>query len=255
MKRTMMVVMPTRGRPHKAREAYESFSSTQHQDGVVMSLVLDRTDPEIDEYYRLMNRYEGRQNFTFMVLNGNMVQRTNEAALIYANHFQYIGWSADDQIFRTRAWDKQVIDLLEQSHKFVHTNDGFQEHRKAANIFTHASVVQALGWLALPTLQHLYVDDVWKELAGETGCYAPYIMIEHMHPYVSKAEWDEHYLSYNTPEKDSADSGAYRAWKRKNKHADIERIRDAHSWSPADGGKREEAGPTLSESIGADVHA
>ena len=56
------------------------------------------------------------------------------------------------------------------------------------------SIINALGYMAPPTLQHLFVDNVWYAWGRNTSMkYLEETHIEHMHPIAEKAEWDDVY--------------------------------------------------------------
>jgi hypothetical protein len=55
-------------------------------------------------------------------------------------------------------------------------------------------VIQKLGYMAPPSLKHMWADPVWWEWGKAVGMeFMPEVVIEHLHPSVGKAEMDESY--------------------------------------------------------------
>ncbi len=75
--------------------------------------------------------------------------------------------------------------------------------------------MRALGWMMLPTAQHMYVDNAVLELGRATGriLYRPNVIIEHLHPVAGKAAWDASYRESNADERYVADRTAFEAWR------------------------------------------
>jgi len=222
---SLIVLCPSYDRPENAKRLYESFEATRTIADTQLWFVPDTTSPKYEEYYNsrwpLVVEPE--------VGGKNMVIRTNSALNTV---FQFpdahaVGWLGDDMIFRTKGWDERIVQEL-KSVPIVYANDLFQEHRKAQSVFMHRSMAEALGWICPPWSYHLYVDDAWVRLSEKLhGKYLEDVIIEHMHPYAQKAEWDESYLQYNTPEFDSHDGKEYRKWLAKGIREDVRKVRKA----------------------------
>jgi hypothetical protein len=158
---------------------------------------------------------------------GNMVERSNLMAMdTYACAQPYIGWAADDIVSRSHGWDIQILQRLYDGVPLVYVNDLQHDGRKASTVFMPRRVVDALGYLVAPWAEHLYIDDAWVRLSERlNGKYLNHIILEHMHPYAKKAEWDDLYRQYNTPELDSKDGTAYRNWiENGGLDADVRRV-------------------------------
>lgn len=200
------IIVPTRGRPENARRLYDSMLETAVLPDTHMMFVLDGSDPRLGEYLD-----SGLPQILDYTDSGkNMIERSN--AVVQWVHPDILGWMGDDMIFRTKGWDERVVHELTTA-PITYANDLFQEHRKAQSVFMLMGMVRSLGWLCPPWSNHLYIDDAWVRLVERLdGTYMSDVVIEHMHPYAKKAEWDDQYRTYNTPDFDTHDGEAYRNW-------------------------------------------
>jgi hypothetical protein len=89
-----------------------------------------------------------------------------------------------------------------------------------------ASIAKALGWLALPTVTHQYVDNAWKAIGDQLGIlrYLPDVVCEHMHAAYGKAPMDATYRDVYG-ERAPADHAAFLAWQRGLMRNDLDRVR------------------------------
>jgi hypothetical protein len=220
----LVTLMPTRGRPEQAYKAWKSFEGSKANYGTNIAWVLDNDDDASDRYVE-HTKHAGLVGWGF---TGNMVTRTNLAASLYTDTFDIIGWAADDQLVRTQGWDDAILDAFtDPKVGMVQTNDLHYGPDKAANIFVRADIVRSLGYLALPTVNHLYVDDAWVMLGklSESLRYLEHVVIEHMHPVYNKGEWDDQYRSSNDPSMYQHDYDAYVQWLDGPVREDAEKVR------------------------------
>lgn len=186
-----------------------------------MLVVIDHDDPTASQYTSEQALYRWLQVWPD---ESGMVAALNHAVRDLLKHPSLfgvltpdvIGFIGDDHRFRTEGWDEVIAKTLEKSPGFVYGHDGFwQDGGIPTQIFISREIVEALGYFALPTCKHLYVDNAWKELGEATHCirWLPEIMIEHMHPAAQKAEWDEGYKRVNSEEMYSRDRMAFEAWR------------------------------------------
>lgn len=95
-------------------------------------------------------------------------------------------------------------------------NDLLQGERLPTAWVVSADLVRAVGWMMLPTCEHMYVDTAVLELGRAAGCiaYRSDVVVEHLHPAAGKAAWDDSYRASNTSTRYEADRAAFEAWKR-----------------------------------------
>lgn len=196
------ILCPTKSRPHAVAETYESWKATSNGD---ISQLIFVIDPESVETYP-----KGYTYFYSSSDSKGMVKAVNEASLFYTEgHNMFIG---DDHRFRTPEWDVTFNDLCENNFAILYGNDLLQGERLPTAACLSRKVVDAMEGIMCPgTIKHLYVDDYWLKLGRDTNIikYFPHIIIEHCHPGVGKAEWDEQYKIVSTPEGASKDNSAF----------------------------------------------
>jgi len=73
------------------------------------------------------------------------------------------------------------------------------------------NIVKALDGMVPPGLIHLYLDNFWMQLGKDLGAmtYLGHVVIEHLHPIVGKAKWDEVYKAVNAEDVYAADAKAF----------------------------------------------
>ena len=219
---SLLVLCPSRGRPDSARELLDTFQRTKSNTSSYLAFVVDIDDPTAGEYPR----------GTYVIERGRpgMVDALNRVAGNEVSKYGYIGFVGDDHRFRTKGWDNVMLAYLSRAGGgFAYANDLLQGENLPTAVFVSSEIVKELGYFAPPNLAHLYVDDSWKLLGDGADClyYFPDIIIEHMHPYAGKAEWDEGYKRVNDSAVVSADRWAYEAWVAGEASADIARVREA----------------------------
>ncbi len=215
---TVTVVIPSRGRPERAREAIQAVRDTAVLVGTSVVLAVDLDDPALPLYQAL--RFDGFAAEVSMVTlrpeeTGNLVRATNTVSMRIseADPTAIIGNLGDDHLARTDAWDRRIAEAL-ATPGIAYGDDLLQGEHLPTAPFVSAAIVNALGWFFLPTVKHLYGDDCLKRIGRATGTlrYVPDVVIEHVHPAVGKAEWDAGYERANNAGASEYDLRAYSAW-------------------------------------------
>lgn len=234
---SIVVLCPTRGRPDRAADAFRSFQETKVRRDTRLVFVVDADDPTIETYLGFARGWQGKYaidpDAPYMVVlfddeTGDLVKATNAKVHRFWDRFDIIGHIGDDHLFRTSGWDGMVERALE-APGVAYGNDGHHGENIPTAAFLSSSIVKALGWLALPTCHHLYIDNAWYTIGQELGArhYLPTMLIEHMHPLTGKAPMDEGYAKNNAPEMYDHDGQAYRTWVVEQMPDDIARVRAA----------------------------
>lgn len=130
----------------------------------------------------------------------SMVAWTNTVALEMVGLYPYVGSMGDDHMPRTEAWADTVVAALHEMERrarvgIVYTNDLFQGPSLPTAVYMSTAIVQALGYFALPGLNHFYCDNAWLALGQRLGClyYLNDVVVEHVHPTAGKGGLDEIY--------------------------------------------------------------
>lgn len=113
-----------------------------------------------------------------------------------ANILGYIG---DDMIFRTKNWDKQVIEEFTGSNlpkdkiKLVHCDDGFHGPRLCVNAFIHREYTNQVGYFCRGEFPINYSDSWFMNVFGAVHRikYLPDVYIEHNHWILNKRAKDK----------------------------------------------------------------
>jgi hypothetical protein len=182
-----------------------------------MSFIVDKDDSTFVQYEHLpMLSYDHE--------GGGMGPPLNAGALDVAPKCDIIGFIGDDHRFRSSGWDIHITKALESIGGGIAFGDDLaQRQNLATQVFISSSVVQALGWMALPGATHLYLDNTWMALGSGMSrlIYVPQAVIEHMHPFFGKAEMDEGYVKANAQTMVAHDRLAFEAWMRNSAAQDV----------------------------------
>ena len=217
----ILVILPSRGRPEKAKEAIDSWQKTE--TGYSQLLVCtDHDDPLAKNYPQYYNVNYRQANRSYI---GDIINQVSKDEI-----YDYYAFIGDDHRFRTKGWDQLAIETIEKKGNgwgIVYGNDLLQGEKLATAAIVSGNIVRALGYMSLPGLHHLYIDNFWMEIGRgiDRLFYVPEIVIEHMHFSVGKSEKDDLYAQVNSPEMYSHDSQIFSEWARNYKQEDIERIK------------------------------
>ena len=181
----ILLIVPTKGRPEKHLEFYESFKDNSTDTDLIFVLSLGDI-----QYPRIPGvKYETVDSPT---MNGKL----NTIAVKYANDYDYIAFMGDDVRIRTQAWDAKMIkDISSIPNAVAYGNDLYQGENLPTAVLLDANIVRTLGFMAPPEFKHLYIDNYWKALGTglSTLKYFSEIILEHLHFTIGKTEEDETY--------------------------------------------------------------
>lgn len=153
---------------------------------------------------------------------------TNAIAVPQTGGYLALASIGDDHVPRTPGWDEKLLGALHGRPGVAYGNDLFQREQWPTAAVISAPVVAALGYMAPPGPEHLYIDCFWKRLGEDLGCleYLEDVIIEHVHPAASKAAWDESYLRSNSIGQYSRDEAAYEAFLANRWPGDLKVLRE-----------------------------
>lgn len=229
----VVVVIPSRGRPARAYEALAAIRETAQMVSTRAVLVVDADDPAWRTYSLIGFPLYGPEVSMVTLVGeetGNLVRATNTVSMRIAREdpTAIIGNLGDDHVMRTPGWDKRIAEAL-ATPGIAYGDDGIQHEELPTAPFISASIVLALGYYALPDVDHMYCDNAWRDVGVQTGTlrYLPDVVIEHVHPAVGKAEWDPGYIRVNAEDAIARDKARYESWREHAMTTDIGRVRDA----------------------------
>lgn len=207
-KTRLAILVPTRGRPHNLERLSKAVKETATTEYHIFAR-LDRDD-EV-EYKQLDNvTYTSGPRIFFAA----SVNELAEKAL--ADGYTHLALLGDDVLPETKGWDEKLINAL-PALGVAYGSDGL-EHLHGKDLPTHVVVpiemYKRLGWIALPTLRHLFCDNVWRELGKLTSfIYLPDVKLSHLHRWNKAAPDDRTYREANDKDKRVLDKTAFEAWR------------------------------------------
>lgn len=197
-----MWILPSRGRPANVIRLMEAFEKTGATTPVWLRFDDDDPQPEYG--------YEG-----WVVEIGPRLPLSEIYAEAYRKYpyLPWYGFIADDVVPTTPEWDKLLIAAAGQDG-MAFGDDGINGSKHATHFVLGGNLVRSIGWLSLPGLARIYIDNVWNEIAKRLGVlrYMPNIMLRHHH-------FSNHLALFDATYKKSAeikenDKRIYEAWKQ-----------------------------------------
>jgi hypothetical protein len=220
---TLVVVVPSRGRPEAIEELRTTIAMTS-EALTALYAVVDRDDPRLEEYL------EQAEDDVAVVDSEGMVAALNEAArLLSRAGWDALGFMGDDHRPRTPGWDRRLLEALsELGTGIAYGNDLLMGERMPTAVAMTSDIVRALGYMAPPTFRHLNVDLVWKEWGDRIGRlrYLDDVVIEHLHPAIGKAVLDAGYERVNSVEMVARDGFAWDSYVVDRLDEDVLKLRD-----------------------------
>lgn len=119
--------------------------------------------------------------------------KLNLAADEHAGRYKNLMYIGDDHVAVTPGWDRILLKALE-TPGFAYC-DNQRRDDVPESVAISSMIVKALGWFALPTVQHYWMDNAWGKLGRATGClrYRPAAVMPHLHYADGNAPEDEIY--------------------------------------------------------------
>ena len=188
------ILCPSRGRPGRFREMLESALATASRpDHFRVHLVVDADDETRGEYpssAAVLTHVNEERGVPGPVL----LQRAAARATLLGATMLFIG--ADDIVFRTPGWDRELARVLDVPGPMaVAPNDGSGKEK-----WTHFAVnrrwLEVVGHLT-PAFEHFCVDTYVERIAklAGAGAYLNSVLIEHRHKKYDRALNDATYAA------------------------------------------------------------
>jgi hypothetical protein len=204
----LAILVPTRGRPHNLERLAKAAQKTCTTNYEIFAR-LDEDD--ISEYRELrgVRYFTGKRIFYANSVN-ELAKTASEEG------FTHLAILGDDVLPETDGWDEKLISSLD-GLGVVYGSDGLEDLH-GEDLPTHVIVpiemYQKLGWIGLPTLRHLFCDNVWRELGKTTKfIYRSDVKLSHLHRWNKSAPDDKTYQEANDKQKRETDRLAFEEWK------------------------------------------
>lgn len=218
----LVVIVPTRSRPEAVSRVVDAWEATGAGDeGAELLFVVDTDDPQCAEYRRQLAGRPAWVGAVYEPMWRPLVPKLNRAAISLAlgRCAPMLGFAGDDHLPRTPGWVGRYLgELYRLGTGVVYCDDGYQHENIPTQWAMTADIVRGLGRMVPGGVDHLYCDNIVRDLAKTAGClsYLPDVLIEHMHPVAGKAPSDEQYDRVNGAEQYRRDRAAYRWWKSRD---------------------------------------
>lgn len=214
-----LVVVASRGRSARFKDCVEAWRQNSSQSDLLVCL--DTNDPDLENYEHYQD--------VFYDIDGRLMlsPKTNRGIKKYPDYKYYFSMG-DDHLCRTKDWDKILIKKIEDNGGWgiSYGDDLLQSQNIPTACMMSANIVNTLGWMALPTCQHMYIDNVWLDLGKgiDKLFYCPDVTVEHLHHSAGKSVKDTTYEESNNNTVLNKDFKAYQKWLTQDKGKDVDKI-------------------------------
>lgn len=229
MNKDLLVICPTRGRPEQCTRMIKSFNHKSSNKSRLI-FIIDIDDECFNDYECLFNYT--CHSFYIKHPEKTVTEAYNNIIKNHYNNYAFYSETNDDFIYHTGCWDRILINKLEEEGGGIaYGDDGFSGKALPTTSIISGEIIQALGWIHMPTLEYLYNDVVWKEigLSLKRLFYIPAVKIEHMHPMAGKAGKDETFKRTNSRDSFDKDQAAFREWKSSQMEDDVNKIKEMYA--------------------------
>lgn len=185
---TLGILLPSRGRPDNLKRFIESTFETAHNARIYIRL--DEDDPALEAYQMVLDTLDGEEWATRGVVGPRtgFASSMNELAeLAESDGMSHVGMFGDDVEPITPGWDLALTTALGGRLGVAYGDDGLRK-KHAPDLPTHyvtqIEVYRRLGYLAPPTIRHLFLDNVARDIGRvlKNFQYVP-VLLKHHHPW------------------------------------------------------------------------
>lgn len=223
--RDLLVITPSRGRPESLREMIRTCFDHAAGD-VFIAACVDEDDPFRVEYADVCWDYRP-EVIWYCGPRQNLTGWTNLIASTDARSYRALASFGDDHRPRTPGWDSKLLAAIDGmgGTGIAYGDDLLMGRNLPTAPVVSADIVAALGWMCEPSLAHMCVDCVWKDLGEQAGCLAwvPEVTIEHVHWAAGKTAPDATYAAAEAVKE--ADRQRYDVWRQERMAADVDTVK------------------------------
>lgn len=220
----LLVIVPSRGRPQNIARLLNAVHLLSRIKTHV-HVAVDDDDPELESYREVMDKHGEDGDILETGPRKGLAAWTNEVAVRRAGEYSFLASFGDDHLPRTKGFDRALTRAIKDMGDtgFSYPWDGIREDAAEA-VVVSSDIVQALGWMCEPSLQHFWIDNVWVDLGRGAGCIRNLraVAVDHLHPDAGKAAQDNTYQESN--KKIQQDCDAYHQWRDLRMADDIKTV-------------------------------
>lgn len=224
----LLMIIPSRGRGERLNVCLAAVGATATRGRLDVLVLIDEDDTLS---YSVIQRSGSTSFATLPGPQRLMVPKLNWAVEQgLTDGYAAVGFMGDDHCPRTPGWDVALLDAVTSGEGLgvAYGNDLLQGENMPTAVVLDGRIVDALGFMAPPTLGHLFCDNYWRTLGERLGTltYLPDVVIEHVHYLTGAVEKDVTYLIGNNQERWVHDERAWRSWEAHQLREDLARIRE-----------------------------
>ena len=223
----LLIIVPSKRRPTNVTRLVDAIHATAAEPVDILVVVCSN---EVTEYEAAIATFDKTVGILIVDDDFEYPQKLNAAAAATADQYRYLGLFNDDHVPESPGWDTKLkTALADDAFGVAYAPDGIWEDGQVPTAPLITSSMQlTLGWVALPGLHHILVDNVWKELAEACGTlhFLRDVRIQHHHRTNGLALDDQTYRDTADGNRAGQDSDRYDAWKQSGeKQANIDLLR------------------------------
>lgn len=217
----LVVVVPTRVRPHSVAPLLAAFGATCRAKTTVVFALDGDPAPQLYEA-AVADAGDLSGNVSVYLQQGprrRMVATLNHTVAVVLSTLdtRAVAYLGDDHRPATVGWDETFLTTLDHlGIGLCYGDDGHQGENLPTAVAMSAEIPTALGYMVPPELVHMYVDNYWLDLGRGAAAitYLPQVKLIHHHPGTAQAtDWDASYHDSNSAQRYEADRLAYEALK------------------------------------------
>jgi hypothetical protein len=215
--RDLALIVPSRGRPGNIYRLWTTLQETCQGDTQLI-VGLDADDEA---------NYDRLPGVEYVVSDSlrHVGPWINHLATAAQPQYRFIGHIGDDNIASTPGWDVQMMEALGGT-RFAFGNDLYPREPGSlcCHLFTRSGTVEKLGYLAVPSIKHMWVDPVWMAWGRACGItYLHEVYLRHLHfTGGGNAPYDDTYQRSVLTAAD--DKAAFDTYCGEQLNADIEKL-------------------------------
>lgn len=184
---TLGILLPTRGRPENLARFIKAVGETAGDWHIYVRL--DDDDPRLEDYVDVLDEcgWDGRVSAFYGDRVGFGASLNELAKYADQDGTEHIGMFGDDVVPTTPEWDLRLIAGLGGDLGIAYGDDGLRDKHSPdlpTHYVTQTEVYRRLGYLSPPTIRHLFLDNVARDVGRylKNFVYVP-VEIKHLHPW------------------------------------------------------------------------
>jgi len=219
------VICPSRSRPNNIKEVISSFYDCKSSLSDIY-FVIDSDDTSNYEKYTSnigIIKYEKNND------SRGVVAPMNYGASKLSKQYEYLYFMGDDHRFRTKDWDNIFVENMNAMDNIgiIYPNDLLQGSMLASSHLISSNIVKILGHFYNPIFTHLCSDNSIMSIGHGLNRikYLENVVIEHLHPFSGKSQWDDLYRTVNSENMNKKDREAWHNWSQNIYPHEIEKLK------------------------------